>query len=417
MDGRVRSRGAFLLAASTLTLGATASVAAQGPGLFEAYVSRKELATDPVFGGLALGGYRGALGFRVGGALHFTNDDGRTVTSSGQQVRCDRFGCRRGPGGRPQYQSSSLFGVNVGGWSADADLLFAPLRAFPVAKSLLLGFSPYAFVGVGGTGVNPSNAADTSRATLSYGVGAHHDLLGRLGVTAEARYRRPLGSDSALTLGTRRDWEYRVGLSVSFGGRRSGSNGDAPRVIVARPIDTPPAPEVETVAPGLTGSALAARVIDAAEGLLDTPYRFGGTTPSAGFDASGFVQYMYAREGVRLPRAAREMARVGDEVSTRIGALRAGDLLFFANDGSNINHVAIYAGHDRIIHATASGGGVRYDVLGEGERGEWFADHLVSARRVTGDRALRTGTGGRGGGDEEDLDRPDLAPRVVRPEE
>src|SRR6185503_14752456 len=64
-------------------------------------------------------------------------------------------------------------------------------------------------------------------------------------------------------------------------------------------------------------------------------------------------------------------------------ALRPGDLLFFANDGTNINHVAIYAGQDRIIHATASGAGVRYDTLGEGERGEWFADHLVKARRVT----------------------------------
>ena len=415
MEVRWRSRGALLVAISTLAFGRAHTLTAQGPGLFEAYVSRKEQPNDPLFGGLALGGYRGALGFRVGGALHLTNDGGST-SSTAPQVRCDRFGCRRGPGGRTQYQSGSLFGVNVGGWTADADLLFAPLRAFPVAKSLLLGFSPYAFIGVGGSGARPSNAVDTTRATLSYGLGAHHDLLGRLGITAEARYRRPLGSDSALTLGTRRDWEYRVGFAVSFGARRS-SRKEEPRVIVAKPVDVAPvAPDAALDDPTSGGSALAARVIDAAEGLLDARYRFGGTSPAAGFDASGFVQYVYAQEGVKLPRAAREMARVGHEVSTRIGALRPGDLLLFANDGRSIDHVAIYAGHDRIIHATASGGGVRYDVLGEGERGEWFADHLITARRVTDDRTLRSRFSAQSRGDEEELDRPDRAPRVARPE-
>ena len=382
MDVRLRSRGARLVAATALALGAARSVAAQGPGLFDVFVSRKEQPSDPLFGGIALGGYRGLVGFRVSGGLHFTNDDGRTTTTAQPMVRCDRYGCRRGPGGRTQYQDGSLFGVNVGGWTADADLLIAPLRAFPVAKSLLLGFSPYAFVGVGGTGIRPANAADTSRATLSYGLGAHHDLLGRLGVTAEARYRRPLGSDSAITLGTRRDWEYRVGFSVSFGGGRS-TPKEAPRVIVARPVDTPMVPDMELAEPDVTGTVPAARIIDAADDLLAIRYRAGGTRPETGFDAAGFVQYVFGREGVRLPGSAQEMARVGREVSTRVGALRPGDLLFFANDGTNINHVAIYAGQDRIIHATASGAGVRYDTLGEGERGEWFADHLVKARRVT----------------------------------
>jgi peptidoglycan endopeptidase LytE len=153
-------------------------------------------------------------------------------------------------------------------------------------------------------------------------------------------------------------------------------------VIVARPVETT-TPDVELAAPEAAGSAIAARVIDAADDLLAIRYRAGGTKPETGFDAAGFVQYVFGQVGVRLPDSAREMSRVGREVSTRVGALRPGDLLFFANDGTNINHVAIYAGQDRIIHATASGGGVRYDTLGEGERGEWFADHLVSARRVT----------------------------------
>ena len=96
------------------------------------------------------------------------------------------------------------------------------------------------------------------------------------------------------------------------------------------------------------------------------------------------MQYLYGKHGVALPGTARQQARVGRNVSLRVGSLRPGDLLFFANDGTTVDHVAIYAGHDRIIHASASSGRVQYDTLGEGERGEWFADHLVSARRVVG---------------------------------
>jgi hypothetical protein len=89
----------------------------------------------------------------------------------------------------------------------------------------------------------------------------------------------------------------------------------------------------------------------------------------------------------------------------RIGSVVPGDLMFFASDGSHIDHVAIYAGHDRIIHATASGGGVRYDVLGDGDRGQWFSDHLVAARRLIGGRTQPSEPRRDGS-----YDPPDLAP-------
>ena len=54
----------------------------------------------------------------------------------------------------------------------------------------------------------------------------------------------------------------------------------------------------------------------------------------------------------------------------------------FAEPGRRISHVAIYAGRRRIIHATSSGGRVRYDAL-DTKRGKWFTRRLVAARRVS----------------------------------
>jgi cell wall-associated NlpC family hydrolase len=156
-------------------------------------------------------------------------------------------------------------------------------------------------------------------------------------------------------------------------------------------------------------SARAAAVLHTAERLLGTPYRWGGTTPS-GFDCSGFVQYAFGRHGVELPRTSRQQLRLGRGVARRPGAVRPGDLMFFASDGGRIDHVAIYAGGNRILHATASGGGVRYDDLAT-SRGRWFSDRHVASRRVLEngqslvgdlDAALRVAGA---------FDPPDAAPR------
>lgn len=127
------------------------------------------------------------------------------------------------------------------------------------------------------------------------------------------------------------------------------------------------------------------RVINTGDDYLGVRYKWGGNTPNEGFDCSGFTKYVYARNGVTLPRTSRQQARVGEWLPANIGALRQGDLMFFASNGSRINHVAIYAGANRILHSTSSGGRVRYDDLGT-KRGRWFVNHLVAARRVADDR-------------------------------
>jgi cell wall-associated NlpC family hydrolase len=138
---------------------------------------------------------------------------------------------------------------------------------------------------------------------------------------------------------------------------------------------------VPTRGPTSTGGAAATRVLATADDYLGVRYRWGGTSPSTGFDCSGYVQYVYAREGVRLPRTSRQQAVAGTRRPTRWDAAGPGDLVMFANPGEAISHVAFYAGGGRILHSSSSGGGVRYDDLGT-TRGRWYRERLVAVRRV-----------------------------------
>jgi len=354
--------------------------------MLEAYAARKQQPVDLDFGGLGFTGYTGIFGLRLSGGLNVGRNDGTEQIANYPYTQCSPAPCQTKVI-TSNYKSDP--GLYVGGWTADADVLVEPFRRVPVMKSLLLGFSPYGFFGVGGYGLRPRGAPDSAVATLNYGAGAHHDLLGWLGVGVEARYRRGLHSDSAVAVGSSRSWEYRLGLTASFGGsrnfRRANVRSDPPRppVVERRIYVSPaPAPTRYIIEPSVSNSRLASRVLATSDEYVGTRYRFNGTSPHNGFDSPGFVQWVFWREGVRLPHSARRMADLGDPVSTRAGALRPGDLLFFANDGDHINHVAIYVGNDRIVHSTSTGDGVRYDVLGEGERGRWFAGHLVLARRI-----------------------------------
>ena len=131
-------------------------------------------------------------------------------------------------------------------------------------------------------------------------------------------------------------------------------------------------------------SASAARVLDTADEYVGVPYRWGGTSPMTGFDCSGYVRYVFARQGIQLPRTSREQASAGQSVTARVSRLRQGDLMLFAEPRKPISHVAIYVGDGRIIHSSSSGGGVRYDAL-DTRRGQWFVQHMVAARRLTAD--------------------------------
>ena len=96
--------------------------------------------------------------------------------------------------------------------------------------------------------------------------------------------------------------------------------------------------------------------------LIDTPYRYGGSTPASGFDCSGLVRYVYQAVGARqLPRRSEEMGKLGETVTR--SQLEPGDLVFFNTLARAYSHVAIYIGEGRFLHAPARGGRVRIEAL------------------------------------------------------
>lgn len=118
-------------------------------------------------------------------------------------------------------------------------------------------------------------------------------------------------------------------------------------------------------------------LLDTAYSYQGTRYRWGGMSRS-GFDCSGFVGYVYSQHGVRLPRTSIEMSGVGQSVDR--DSLKQGDLLFFkTRRGTRINHVGIYIGGGKFIHASSSAGRVLQDTLNG-----YYGRVLAGARRVTG---------------------------------
>lgn len=129
---------------------------------------------------------------------------------------------------------------------------------------------------------------------------------------------------------------------------------------------------------GGTGTAVpsaserGARAASIATRYLGIPYRWGGASPSTGFDCSGFVMYVYAKVGVSLPHNAAAQYRYGRAVSR--AHLAPGDVVFF--DG--LGHNGIYLGGGRFIHSPHSGDVVKISSIHD----SWYAARWVGARRM-----------------------------------
>jgi len=112
-----------------------------------------------------------------------------------------------------------------------------------------------------------------------------------------------------------------------------------------------------------------------ARNMVGKPYRYGGNSPS-GFDCSGLVHYSYLSAGVAIPRTTGSQLKAGFPVPE--SSLRAGDLVFFDQEGKKFSHVGIYLGNGRFVHAPSGGKQVRIDSLDM----QYWQKHFVAARRI-----------------------------------
>lgn len=123
------------------------------------------------------------------------------------------------------------------------------------------------------------------------------------------------------------------------------------------------------------GSQIAATVRQA----LGAPYQWGGESMS-GFDCSGLVWWAFHQAGIDLPRTSYEQINIG--YSVPVNKLHAGDLVFFDTDRKKAgpDHVGIYIGGGKFIHASRPGQPVKVSSLSD----SYYMDRLMGSRRVPG---------------------------------
>ena len=101
-------------------------------------------------------------------------------------------------------------------------------------------------------------------------------------------------------------------------------------------------------------------LLQTARSYIGVPYQFGGATPKA-FDCSGYLQYVFAKNGINIPRTADEQYKLGLRTKSS-QQLVPGDLVFFTTYEAGASHCGIYLGENKFIHASSSKG-VRVDTL------------------------------------------------------
>ncbi len=128
------------------------------------------------------------------------------------------------------------------------------------------------------------------------------------------------------------------------------------------------------VSRGRSQDIAVSRVLAMAARFQGVPYLWGGTTPD-GFDCSGYTQYVFAQNGISLPRTADAQFEVGLPVTK--SQLQPGDLVFFTTYEPGPSHNGIYLGDGRFISASSSRG-VAVDRLDS----SYWGQRYIGARRV-----------------------------------
>jgi len=148
------------------------------------------------------------------------------------------------------------------------------------------------------------------------------------------------------------------------------------RSTLAKRVPAQPSRSISTTTPSTSSShqTKVNAIIATGKQFIGVNYVYGGTTPS-GFDCSGFVQYVFAKNGISLPRVSHDQFQVGTSIS--FDNLEPGDLVFFglAKNGV-VDHEGIYVGNGQFINASSSKGVTIYPL------GPYWQSAFVGAKRV-----------------------------------
>ncbi|RXI97833.1 peptidase [Anaerobacillus alkaliphilus] len=121
-----------------------------------------------------------------------------------------------------------------------------------------------------------------------------------------------------------------------------------------------------------SGQTHSTTIIEYAKKFIGTPYRWGGTTPN-GFDCSGFLMYVYKKQGITIPRTVADIWSYGKPVNT----LQVGDLVFFQTYRKGPSHAGIYLGNKKFLHAGSSSGVTISDMTMT-----YWSSRYLGARRI-----------------------------------
>ncbi len=124
------------------------------------------------------------------------------------------------------------------------------------------------------------------------------------------------------------------------------------------------------------GVKTGAEIAKLAHNYIGSRYSYGSSGPNT-FDCSGFTSYLYKQYGYSLPRTSTSQSEIGVQIEKE--SLVPGDILCFSNRRDRrVNHVGVYVGDGKFIHASTSVRGVVKDELNS----DYYVRNYVCARRI-----------------------------------
>jgi hypothetical protein len=276
------------------------------------------------------------------GSVELLAPDGTRTPAGPQVVRVTST--------RISARSTRLEGVRALGGRVRARAVVVPVRGF--ARAAVQGLV------VDGRRVEVHPNTLVSLGSSGYAVALQEAVAGGFGGIVGLRIHLSRPWD-VLAAGT----DIEIGLPVRPGRRRQ-----APQTSAA--VATPALFDLAPI-----GATTGQRALAVARSYLGTPYVWAGATPRAGFDCSGFTQFVYAQLGIHLAHYAATQWHEGRRLAA--GDVRPGDLVFFEPKLDGPGHVGIYAGDGLFVNAPHSGDVVRLSSLADPN---WAAQYMGAVR-------------------------------------